>query len=162
MMKIDFILNGEDVSVQADPETRLVNILRNTFRLLETKPGCGTGLCGSCSVIFNGAVIKSCLVPAFKIQGREIITIEGFSQTDEYQDILLGFSQAGFESCGFCEKGKILAVEALLGRNKRPSKEEILSTFRGIRCRCNDPEGLVEAVMAVTQHRRRRIYGRTT
>jgi len=160
-MTVGFILNGEDVVVQTNAETRLVDILRDTFKLLGTKAGCYTGNCGSCSVIFNGDVIKSCLIPAFKISDSEIITIEGFSQTVEYSDIVNAFAQSGVENCGFCDAGKILAAEALLSKNLRPSKNEILAAFHGIRCRCTDPEGLIRAVKMVIEYRMHRLYGRS-
>ena len=162
LMTIGFILNGEDVTADTDAASRLVDILRNTFNLSGTKMSCCCGNCGACSVIFNGYVAKACLIPAFKIREREVITIEGFSQTDEYQDIIRAFTEAEVESCGFCTTGKILTTEVLLNRNLRPSREEILAGFDGIRCRCTDPEGLVHMVMAAIEHRRKRIYGRSS
>jgi len=161
-MTIEFILNGEDVTVETEAENRLVDILRNNFRLTGTKAGCLNGSCGACSVFFNGNVVKSCLISAFQIRKSEIITIEGFLLTDEYQDIVQGFSKSNFENCGFCENGKILTAEALLGRNLRPAKEEILKAFSGIKCRCTDPEELTQAVLAAAEHRRRRLYGRSS
>ena len=158
-MKLEFILNGEDVIIELDEENRLVDILRGSFKLLGTKLGCYTGCCGACMVIYNGAVVNSCLIPAFKAQGSEIITIEGFSQTDEYHDIALGFSETGVTDCGFCHTGKILATGALIGRNLRPTKEEILPAFFGIKCRCTDSTELVLGVMAAAAHRRKRLYG---
>ena len=159
-MTIGFILNGEDVVIDSHAESRLVDILRETFKLIETKVGCYSGKCGSCLVIFNGDVVKSCLIPAFKIRSSEIITIEGFSQTDEYQDIIHGFSEAELENCGFCNTGKILATEALLNRNKTPSKDDFFSAFYEIRCRCTLPGELLRGVMAASEFRRRRLYGR--
>ena len=159
-MTLGFILNGEDVVAKSSPETRLIDILRDDFNLLGAKTGCNTGICGSCSIIFNGNVVKSCLIPAFKISGSEIITIEGFSQTDEYQDIVLGFSEAGLEPCSFCNTGKILSAQALLGRNHMPTKEEILTAFYGVRCRCTEPEELLQGVMAIIEGRRHKFYGR--
>jgi carbon-monoxide dehydrogenase small subunit len=161
-MTMTFILNGEDVMVDSNPESRLVDVLRANFNLLGAKTGCNIGACGTCSIIFNGNVVKSCLIPAFKIRGREIITIEGLSQTIDYQDIVQGFSDTGFEDCGFCTTGKILATEALLGRNTAPSREEILLAFNGIRCRCTEPEALVQGVMAASKYRRRRLYGHSS
>ncbi|MDR1802265.1 MAG: 2Fe-2S iron-sulfur cluster binding domain-containing protein [Treponema sp.] len=157
-MTIGFILNGDDLEFQSGAENRLVDILRNNFGLLGTKTGCYTGQCGACSVIFNGEVVKSCLIPAFKVRSSEIITIEGFSQTDEYQDIILGFSEAGLVNCGFCNTAKILAAEALLGRIRDPSREEILSAFNGIKCRCTEPEELVQGVMKAAEYRRKRYH----
>ena len=161
-MTIGFILNGEDVIVHTSAECRLSDILRNTFSLLGTKAGCYTGNCGSCSILLNGEVVKSCLVPAFKIRDSEIITIEGLIQTDEYQDIIAAFNEAGVENCGFCNTGKILATEALLSRNLRPSNKEILTAFHGIRCRCTDPEEMVRVVTAIAKYRQRRVYGRSS
>ena len=158
-MTIGFILNGEDLVLETSAETRLVDILRNNFSLLGTKAGCYTGQCGSCSVIFNELVVKACLVPAFKVRNSEIVTIEGFSQTDEYQDIIRGFMETGLENCGFCNTGKIMTTEALLAKNRNPSREEILSAFKGIKCRCTEPEELVQAVMKAAEYRRRRYHG---
>ena len=159
-MTIDFILNGQDEMIETDGQARLIDILRGTYQLLGAKTGCYSGICGLCSVILNGDVVKSCLIPAFKIQGTEIITIEGFTQTDEYQDILQGFSEAGTETCGYCSTGKILTVEALLSKNPRPSGRDILFAFRGIKCRCTDPESLIQGVLSVAEQRQRRLYGR--
>ena len=161
-MTIGFILNGEDVEARTSAEIRLDDILRDTFSLLGTKAGCNTGNCGACSVILNGDVVKACLIPAFRIRDSEIITIEGFSQTDEYQDIIRAFEEVGVESCGFCDTGKILAMEALLSRNPRPSQDEILAGFHGIRCRCTEPEALVRVVTATVEYRRQRLYGRSS
>jgi len=158
-MTMTFILNGEDVTADSNPETRLVDILRDNFNLMGAKNGCSIGVCGTCLIIFNGEVLKSCLIPALKIRGCEIITIEGFSQTFDYQDIIQGFSETGFEDCGFCTTGRILATEALLSRNKAPSREEILLAFNGIRCRCTEPDLLVKGVLAASEYRRRRLYG---
>ena len=161
-MTMSFILNGEDVEVDTIMENRLVDILRNTFNLLGTKTGCYTGTCGTCSIIFNGKVVKSCLIPAYKIRNCEIITIEGFSQTNEYSDIIQGFSETGLVNCNFCHTSKILATDVLLNRNIQPSRSEILAAFQGIRCRCTEPEELVQGVTAVCELRRRRIYGRSS
>jgi carbon-monoxide dehydrogenase small subunit len=157
---IGFILNGEDVSVRVDANIRLIDILRRDFSLMGAKAGCLCGRCGACSIIFNGEVVKSCLIPAFRVQGSEVITIEGFSQNNEYEDIITGFSQAGVETCGYCETGKILAVEMLLSKIPQPSRKEILLGFQGLKCRCTEPESLINAVSAIADIRQRRLYGR--
>jgi carbon-monoxide dehydrogenase small subunit len=161
-MTINFILNGEDVAVRDDAATRLTDILRRHFSLTSVKCGCLAGRCGACSVIFNGTVTKSCLIPAFRIQGAEIITIEGFFQNNEYQDIVTGFRQAGVETCGYCTAGKILAVEALISKIPRPSRLDILTGFQGIKCRCTEAESLVNGVLAAADIRQRRLYGRSS
>ena len=157
-MTIKFILNGEDVVYKGEGE-RLIDILRRNFSLFGAKPGCLSGQCGACSVIFNGNVSPACLIPAFKIPGCEVITIEGFSQTIEYQEIISGFAETHLGNCGFCEAGKILCTETLLDANPTPSKEEILMGFSGIKCRCTNVERLIKAVKIIANKRRRRLYG---
>ena len=160
-MTIRFILNGEDMEIHTEANQRLINILRERFGLNSLKSGCLHGYCGACSVIFNGSVSPSCLIPAFRLHGSEIITIEGFSQQDEFKDIAAGFSEAGVESCGFCDAGKILAAELLLENSFEPSKKDFIAAFRGIQCRCTDMENLYLGLLAAGSARRRRIYGRS-
>ena len=160
-MNISFILNGEDITIRSEVNVRVIDILRQNYGLLGAKSGCLSGKCGCCAVIFNSKVSHACLIPAFMLQGSEIITIEGFSQTDEYSDIVNGFAQAKLESCGFCETSKILSAGALLDRIKRPSREEILHAFSGIKCRCTDPDTLALGIELAVEIRHRRLYGRS-
>jgi carbon-monoxide dehydrogenase small subunit len=148
------------MEITAEADQRLIGILREYFFLNSSRPGCLHGSCGACSVIYNGAVSPSCLIPAFRLQESEIITLEGFSQQDEYQDIAAGFAETGVESCGYCDSGKILATELLLGQNLQPSREDFAAAFRGIRCRCTDEESLYRGVLAAGAVRHKRIYGR--
>ena len=161
-MKIAFILNGEDEVIRTNREQRLTDILRDSFGLIGAKSNCCVGKCGLCLVIYNGNVVKSCMIPAFRVRGSEIITIEGFSQTMEYQDIIRGFSDSEVFNCGYCNTGKILTVEALLSKNPRPDREDILMAFNGIKCRCTEPENLVQGVLAIADIRQRKLYGNRT
>jgi carbon-monoxide dehydrogenase small subunit len=160
-MTIGFILNGEDVVIRSDANIRLIDLLRVNFGLLGARDRCLGGKCGFCAVIFNGRVSHSCLIPAFRVRGSEIITIEGYSQTDEYKDIVTGFAQAKLEGCGFCETSKILHASALLDRNRRPSRNEILKAFSGVKCRCTEPEKRLEGIENVIEVMQRRLYGRS-
>ncbi|MCL1928754.1 MAG: 2Fe-2S iron-sulfur cluster-binding protein [Treponema sp.] len=160
-MTIHFILNGEDMEINTDANQRLICILREHFDITSSKSGCLRGNCGACSVIFNGTISLSCLIPAFRLQGSEIITLEGFSQQDEYQDIAAGFAETGVESCGYCNAGKTLSAELLLQSSLQPAKEDFIAAFRGIRCRCTDPENLYRGILAAGKIRKRRIYGRS-
>lgn len=160
-MTISFILNGEDIIIHSEANVRLADILRLNFGLIGARTCCLTGKCGHCAVIFNGSVSHACLIPAFRLRGSEIITIEGFSQTDEYHDIMAGFAQARLETCGYCTTSKILNAGALLDRIKRPSRTDILHAFAGIKCRCTDPEKLIEGIERTVEFRHRRLYGRT-
>jgi carbon-monoxide dehydrogenase small subunit len=159
-MTVGFILNGEDVIVRTETGMRLIDILRENFGLFGAKSGCLNGQCGACTIIFNGHVSPACLIPAFIARGSEIITIEGFSQTEEYEDIVESFKQVHLGNCGYCEAGKILCMEALLERIPNPSREEIITGFSGIKCRCTNMERLIDAVYATIEIRRRRRYGR--
>jgi len=161
-MKINFILNGEDVIFQGEAGVRLIDILRGSFGLFGAKPGCLAGQCGACSVIFNGQVSLACLIPAFMIKGSEIITIEGFTQTIEYQEIINGFTEVHLGNCGYCEAGKILCTEALLDKLPNPTKEEILMGFSGIKCRCTSVERIVKAVDSIAAVRSGRLHGRAS
>jgi carbon-monoxide dehydrogenase small subunit len=102
------------------------------------------------------------LIPAFKVKDNEVVTIEGFSQTIEYEEIISGFVIAHLGNCGYCESGKILCTEALLDRLPSPSKEEILMGFSGIKCRCTNSERLIKAVNITAGIRQKRLYGRGT
>jgi carbon-monoxide dehydrogenase small subunit len=161
-MMVNFILNGEDVVVRCEAGVRLIDILRGQFGLFGTKSGCFTGQCGACSVLFNGLVSPACLIPAFKLKDNEVITIEGFSQTIEYEEIMKGFIDAHLGNCGYCESGKILCTEALLTHIPTPNKEEILLGFSGIKCRCTNAERLIKAVNIIAVLRHKRLYGHSS
>lgn len=151
-MKIDFILNGEVISVDVDPTRRLLDILRDDLMLTGTKEGCGEGECGSCSVLVNGELVNSCLVSAMTIIGKDVLTIEGFSTQRRFEAIKVGFENAGSVQCGFCTPGMVLAAEALLRRNPHPSLEEALEAIEGNLCRCTGysmiADGILEASKA--------------
>jgi aerobic carbon-monoxide dehydrogenase small subunit len=159
-MTISFILNGDDVSVGIRSGDRLADVLRGYFGLLGVAVDCRRGVCGRCLVFLDGSLVPSCLLPAFKARGREVVTIEGFSQTDEYNDVTQGFSLAGVETCGFCETGKILVASALLDHSSRPSEEEILTAMASVSCRCTDPDLLVKGVQMACELRAGRLYHR--
>jgi carbon-monoxide dehydrogenase small subunit len=161
-MTINFILNGEDVVFRGEAGVRLIDILRGSFGLFGAKAGCLSGQCGACSVLLDGQVSPACLIPAFKIRGSEVITIEGFSQTVEYQEIIDGFIESHLGNCGYCEAGKILCTEALLDKSLSPAKEEILMAFSGIKCRCTNVERLIKAVNIIAGTRERRLFGRSS
>ncbi|GHU26370.1 (2Fe-2S)-binding protein [Spirochaetia bacterium] len=155
-MTISFTLNGSQVTISPDGESRLSDIIRSKFLLTGTRQSCLSGICGCCLVFFNGDIVKSCLIPAFRLDGAEVSTIEHFSHTDNYADIIEGFSRAGVENCGFCDSGKILATESLLKKNPVPDRGEILVHFTGIRCRCTEPDSLVAGVLNAAEIRQRR------
>jgi carbon-monoxide dehydrogenase small subunit len=155
-MTLPFILNGKKVMVDAEPNRRLIDILRYDFALAGSKAGCLAGRCGVCAVIFNGSVSSACLIPAFRVRGAEIVTIEGFAFTEGYNDIVSGFAMRDVETCDFCGPAKIFTAETLLAEKELPPKSEILSAFDGIKCRCVAGENLADAVIEAAKIRRRR------
>ena len=159
-MTLSFILNGEDVSASIRSGDRLVDVLRETFHLLAAKADCRKGTCGKCLVLVNGRLVPSCMVPAFRVRGKEIVTSEGVMQTNEYGDIRKGIEETGLETCGFCDSGIILAIAALLETKPRPTRAEMLENLSVVQCRCTDPEATLRAVEAASEARSRRLYHR--
>ncbi|HSV56046.1 MAG TPA: 2Fe-2S iron-sulfur cluster-binding protein [Magnetospirillaceae bacterium] len=159
-MKVDFILNGEDISVQAAAGERLSGILRLQDSLPSVRGDCGSGHCGLCLVILDGRTVPACLVPAFRVHRAEVITIEGFVQTDEYVDLREGFSKTGAEPCAFCRGAVLLAASSLLEEDLKPNPREILERLSAVFCRCHDPHALVRGVQAAAALRARRVYSR--
>ena len=159
-MTVSFILNGEDVSAKARSVDRLSDLLREAFGLLRLRSDCRCGRCGRCLIFLDGRLVPSCIVPAFSVRGKEVVTIEGYAQTEDYRDIAEGFKAAGVESCGFCEAPRIMAAAALLERRPRPAPREILEHMSSSPCRCTDPEALVKGVQAAAELRAKRLYRR--
>jgi carbon-monoxide dehydrogenase small subunit len=146
-IELSFKLNGETVEVAVDPGTLLVDLLRERFDLTGTKVGCREGECGSCTVLVDGQAYNSCLMPAFKVHGRDVTTIEGLQQSDGTLDpIQEAFMQAGAAQCGFCTPGMILNAKALLSSNPNPDEVEIRLALSGVLCRCTGYRKIVEAV----------------
>jgi carbon-monoxide dehydrogenase small subunit len=145
-MTLTFRVNGKPVSVEAPALRRLVDILRDDLGLTGTKEGCGEGECGACSVIMNGKVVLSCLVPAMKLQGADITTIEGLGTAGRLHPLQSAFMEEGAVQCGFCTPGMIMAAEELLGRELSPTRETVRAALAGNLCRCTGYEKIFRAV----------------
>lgn len=143
---VRFMLNGRDVETEALPLTRTLDLLRDTFGLTAAKEGCGEGECGACAILLDGRLVNACLLPAMLLQGRSVITLEGYRETKGFALLREGFEQAGAVQCGFCTPGMILAAEALLSRNPHPSDEAIREALSGNLCRCTGYGMIVSAV----------------
>ncbi len=151
-INLKFNLNGKDIEITAGPSDRLLDILRNNFQLTGVKEGCGEGECGACSVFRNGRLVNSCTVPAAAVDGDEIITIEGFSKTEEFRIISEAYAQCGAVQCGFCTPGFILATAALLRKNPVPDGEQIKEGLSGNLCRCTGYSMIIEAVKKASEN----------
>ncbi len=159
-MNIEFTLNGSPVSIQIRSVDRLSEILRDKFRLSGVCPDCRAGKCGRCLVFMNTQLVPSCMIPAYRARGREIITLEGLLGTDEGRDILSAFENSGLYTCGFCRTAKIMVTADLLRKEGHPRMDVILEYLGSANCRCSDPESLVQAVTLAAEYRSRRLYNR--
>ena len=145
--EINFILNGKKVNIEADPEIRLLDLLRNEFGLKGTKEGCGEGECGACTIILDGKAVNSCLIFAGQINGSKIDTIEGLSKENgEIHPIQSAFIEVGAVQCGFCTPGMVMSAKALLDEIPNPSDSEIRNSIAGNLCRCTGYKKIEEAI----------------
>ncbi len=144
---LSFTLNGESVSLDIPPNTLLVDLLRDTFRLTGTKVGCREGECGACTVLLDGTPVNSCILPAAKVQGRSVTTVEGLAHKDGgLTQIQESFMQEGAAQCGFCTPGMIMNATALLEKNPEPNHQEIRESLSGVICRCTGYRKIIQAV----------------
>jgi len=129
----------------------LIEVLRDELKLTGTKEGCKSGDCGACTVLLDGDPVNSCLVPALKVEGRQIETIEGIGEPGNLHPIQQAFLDHGALQCGYCTPGMILSVKALLDKKSRPSTREIREAISGNLCRCGSYVQIVEAVESVSR-----------
>jgi carbon-monoxide dehydrogenase small subunit len=140
-------VNGTEVTVTAHPMTRLLDALRTELKLTGTKEGCGEGECGACSVLLDGRLVNSCLVPLLHADGAAITTIEGVADGDRLHAVQQAFVQHGGAQCGICTPGMILAAVTLLNHTPQPSMEDIRTALAGNLCRCTGYMRIFEAVL---------------
>lgn len=145
-MRLAFTLNGRPVAVEIAPMETLLDVLRDRLGLTGTKKGCGKGECGACTVILDGKAVNSCLVPAARVEGRSVLTIEGLASNGRLHPIQQAFIDAGAVQCGFCTPGMIMSAKALLDANPHPTKEEIREALAGNICRCTGYVKIEQAV----------------
>jgi aerobic-type carbon monoxide dehydrogenase small subunit (CoxS/CutS family) len=148
---ITFTVNAKEASVEVAPGDMLVDVLRDKLGLTGTKVGCREGECGACSIILNGKLVTSCLVPAMKADGGTILTIEGMELNGEMHRIQKKFIEDGAIQCGFCTPAMVLAGKALLDLNPHPTREEIQLAISGILCRCTGYQKIIKAIDSASQ-----------
>ena len=144
---IECTVNGEAHSVEVPSRRLLSDFLRDDLHLTGTKRGCETGICGACSILLDGEVVKSCLMLAVQVQGRAITTIEGLSQGEELHPLQKNFMQCGGLQCGYCTPGMIMASCDLLKNNPQPSTDDVRHGLSGNLCRCTGYTQIVESVL---------------
>jgi carbon-monoxide dehydrogenase small subunit len=146
--EISFVVNGEQRTVRAHPMERLLDVLRQQLSLTGTKEGCGEGECGACSVLLDGLIVNSCLIPVLQAKGTEVVTIEGLGADDRLHALQKAFLECGGAQCGICTPGMILAATHLLNKNPRPKLQDIREGLAGNLCRCTGYMQIIEAVIA--------------
>ena len=145
-MKVTFRVNDEKVTLQVRPYETLLETLRERLDLTGVKEACGMGACGACTVVVNGIPLRSCLVLTPEVDGASITTVEGLGKDGKLHPLQEAFMEKGAVQCGFCTSGMIMTAKALLDRNKRPNKKEIIKTISSNICRCTGYKKIVEAV----------------
>ena len=149
--KIQFTLNGGSVQVNVDGDRMLLWVLRTNLGLTGTKYGCGEGHCGSCTVLVNDEAVRSCSTAVKKVQGQEVVTIEGLAKNGQLHPLQRAFMAHDALQCGFCTPGMILNAYALLLKNPRPTVSQIIEAMDQNLCRCGSYNRIVQAVQAAAE-----------
>ena len=138
-------VNGVDRQFDGDPDTPLLWFVRDQLDLTGTKYGCGTGLCGACTVHLDGVAVRGCLATVADADGKTVTTIEGLSETGDHP-VQVAWRDQNVPQCGFCQSGQIMQAASLLAANPNPSDQEILDEMQGNICRCGCYQRIVTAV----------------
>lgn len=148
---IKFILNNKNVELLIDEKELLVDTIRNRLGLTGTKKACGTGDCGSCTVLIEGRAIRSCLTLTCMVEGKDVVTIEGMGNEKKLHPIQQAFIDKGAVQCGYCIPGMVLTTKALLDKNPNPDDDQIKTALSGNFCRCTGYTKIYEAVKTAAQ-----------
>ena len=144
-MSIKFELNGSRTELEQPPHTALLWVLREHLDLTGTKFGCGSGLCGACTVHLDGQPMRACITPISAVAGKSVTTIEGLSK-DKTHPLQKAWIEAQVPQCGYCQSGQIMQAASLLESNKNPSREEITAYMNGNICRCGTYLRIIRAI----------------
>ncbi len=151
---ITLTVNGEAVESTVPARRLLADFLRDDLHLTGTKRGCETGICGACSVLVDGQVVKSCLSLAVQHSGRAITTVEGLSQGEQLHPLQESFMQCGGLQCGYCTPGFLMTSCAMLAANPSPSEDEVRHGLNGNLCRCTGYTQIVESILTAAEKMR--------
>lgn len=148
--KISFKLNGKPTSLNVEGDRMLLWVLRTDLGLTGTKYGCGKSLCGACTVVVGKDAVRSCRLPVREVRGKEVTTIEGLAQGDKLHPLQNAFAELGAVQCGFCTPGMIMNAYALLLKNPRLTRDQILTGMENNLCRCSAHTRIVQAIESVS------------
>ena len=155
---INLKINDRDQALEVEPNTLLLDLLRIEVGLTGTKEGCGEGVCGSCTVLLDGELARSCLTLAMQANGKSVTTIEGVSNGSDLHPLQRKFLEHGAVQCGFCTPGLIVTAKALLAGNLNPTEAEVRDAIRGNLCRCTGYVKIVEAILAAAAELRSQTH----
>jgi carbon-monoxide dehydrogenase small subunit len=153
-IQLQVTVNGEKIIKMIEPRLSLVDFLRNVAELSGSHVGCEHGVCGACTVIVDGSIVRGCLMLAIQTDGAEVMTIEGQSDSGKIADLQEAFHKRNALQCGFCTPGMLLTSAELLQKNLDPSREEIREYLSGNYCRCTGYEAIIDAIETVAAARR--------
>lgn len=148
-MKISLSVNGREVEGEAEPRKLLSDFIREDLGLTGTHVGCEHGVCGSCTVLFNGKAVRSCLMFAVQVNGSDIQTVEGLAQNGEQHPLQQSFTECHGLQCGFCTPGILMSSLEMLNSDEKPTRQEIKEMLSGHLCRCTGYTGIIEAIEKV-------------
>ena len=146
MATLHLSVNGRPYTIEADPQTSLLTVLREELDLTGTKYGCGEGQCGACTVMIDGRAQRSCVTKAAAVAQKQITTIEGLASGDQLHPLQKAFLEEGALQCGYCTSGMIMSAAALLDRNHHPNQSEIIDSMDGNICRCGTYARIISAI----------------
>ena len=153
--RIKFTLNGEEMDITVSPGQMLISVIKDDLHLHGTKKGCSRGECGACTVIIDGKAVNSCLVPAMKVQGAVVETIEGLGSPAKLHPIQQSFIDNGAVQCGYCIPGTIMSAKALLDQNPQPTTAEVKAGIAGNICRCTGYVKIEKAILEAARELRK-------
>ena len=151
MAAIRLAINGKNYSVDTDPQTSLLSVLREDLDLTGSKYGCGEGMCGACTVLIDGKAQRSCITRVASVSGKQITTIEGLANGDHLHPVQQAFLDAGAMQCGYCTSGMIMSAVALLKKTPAPSESDIVDFMDGNVCRCGTYSRIVSAIQKAAE-----------
>ncbi|UVW34852.1 (2Fe-2S)-binding protein [SAR92 clade bacterium H455] len=146
---INFQLNNSPVQVDIDPDTPLLWVVRDHFKLKGSKFGCGMGLCGACTMHLNGEAVRTCTLPVSAVQGAVITSIEGLGTPDNLHPLQEAWVEHSVPQCGYCQSGQLMSASALLAKNPNPSDDDIETAMNGNICRCGTYSKIKSAIKSV-------------
>ena len=145
---LELKVDGRDYKIEVGLRTTLLEVLRNDLDITSPKIGCNTGDCGTCSVLMDGLLVRSCITNALSVQGRHVVTVEGIAEPGRLHPLQKAFQQNYGAQCGFCTPGMIIAAKALLDETPVPTHQEVKEAISGNLCRCTGYVKIIDSIMA--------------